>query len=230
MAKPRRAWGSSGLSPSSPAVHGKAWIVCYYYFLEHHWSENLTQFAGRIPTDLYPEFNFIGRLLGPRGMTLKDMQQESGTKMVIEAWTSFVCLAMASGWLNCAWPFFQQIRGRGSMKLRQGDDLEVRRRKHKMYKTDRFVSDAHVLLPYLPSMCETIFWLVVVVAWQELRKLHPHLDEPLHVLVEYSGRAEFRYEALQLAEAVIMPLRKAHLSPASCKMVQIWSNMVHIFK
>mmetsp|Transcript_5629 Transcript_5629/g.10148 ORF Transcript_5629/g.10148 Transcript_5629/m.10148 type:complete len:329 (+) Transcript_5629:172-1158(+) len=46
-----------------------------------------------IPVDKYPQYNFVGRLLGPRGSTLKQMQRETGT------------------WIR--------IRGRGSMRNKQ---------------------------------------------------------------------------------------------------------------
>jgi hypothetical protein len=36
-----------------------------------------------IPVDDHPNFNFVGRLLGPRGLTLKRMQSETGCKMTI---------------------------------------------------------------------------------------------------------------------------------------------------
>jgi len=46
-----------------------------------------------IPTDRYPQYNFVGRLLGPRGSTLKQMQRDTQT------------------WIR--------IRGRGSMRDKQ---------------------------------------------------------------------------------------------------------------
>ena len=53
-----------------------------------------------VPVERAPGFNFIGRLLGPRGNTLKDMQNQSGCKMT--------------------------IRGKGSMKLKNGEtDTEL---------------------------------------------------------------------------------------------------------
>lgn len=36
-----------------------------------------------IPADKYPEYNFVGRLLGPRGATLKAMEKETGCKIMI---------------------------------------------------------------------------------------------------------------------------------------------------
>ena len=48
-----------------------------------------------IPVERAPGFNFIGRLLGPRGNTLKEMQAESGCRMT--------------------------IRGTGSVKLKPGE-------------------------------------------------------------------------------------------------------------
>ncbi|XP_062506230.1 KH domain-containing, RNA-binding, signal transduction-associated protein 2-like [Corticium candelabrum] len=36
-----------------------------------------------IPVEDHPNFNFVGRLLGPRGLTLKRMQSETGCKMTI---------------------------------------------------------------------------------------------------------------------------------------------------
>mmetsp|Transcript_11816 Transcript_11816/g.21592 ORF Transcript_11816/g.21592 Transcript_11816/m.21592 type:complete len:307 (+) Transcript_11816:121-1041(+) len=46
-----------------------------------------------IPIDRYPQYNFVGRLLGPRGSTLKQLQRETNT------------------WIR--------IRGRGSMRDKQ---------------------------------------------------------------------------------------------------------------
>lgn len=36
-----------------------------------------------IPADKYPEYNFVGRLLGPRGATLKALERETGCKIMI---------------------------------------------------------------------------------------------------------------------------------------------------
>ncbi|CAD5209207.1 unnamed protein product [Bursaphelenchus xylophilus] len=36
-----------------------------------------------IPVDEYPDFNFVGRILGPRGMTAKQLEQETGCKIMI---------------------------------------------------------------------------------------------------------------------------------------------------
>mmetsp|Transcript_5208 Transcript_5208/g.15578 ORF Transcript_5208/g.15578 Transcript_5208/m.15578 type:complete len:369 (+) Transcript_5208:498-1604(+) len=36
-----------------------------------------------IPADKYPEYNFVGRLLGPRGATLKTLERETGCKIMI---------------------------------------------------------------------------------------------------------------------------------------------------
>lgn len=37
----------------------------------------------RIPVKEFPKFNFVGKLLGPKGNTLKRLQEETGTKMSI---------------------------------------------------------------------------------------------------------------------------------------------------
>ena len=52
-----------------------------------------------VPVERKPGFNFIGRLLGPRGNTLKEIQSQSGCKMA--------------------------IRGRGSVKLKPGETEEA---------------------------------------------------------------------------------------------------------
>lgn len=36
-----------------------------------------------VPIDQHPEYNFVGRLLGPRGMTAKQLEQETGCKIMI---------------------------------------------------------------------------------------------------------------------------------------------------
>ncbi|EKX52276.1 hypothetical protein GUITHDRAFT_39525, partial [Guillardia theta CCMP2712] len=37
----------------------------------------------RIPVESFPGFNFIGRILGPRGATLKNLEAESGCRLYI---------------------------------------------------------------------------------------------------------------------------------------------------
>ena len=34
-----------------------------------------------IPQQAYPDYNFVGRILGPRGLTLKQIEQDSGCKV-----------------------------------------------------------------------------------------------------------------------------------------------------
>ncbi|CAG09434.1 unnamed protein product, partial [Tetraodon nigroviridis] len=36
-----------------------------------------------IPVQQYPKFNFVGKLLGPRGNSMKRLQEETGAKMSI---------------------------------------------------------------------------------------------------------------------------------------------------
>ena len=36
-----------------------------------------------IPQDEYPEINFVGLLIGPRGNTLKTMEKDTGAKIII---------------------------------------------------------------------------------------------------------------------------------------------------
>jgi hypothetical protein len=36
-----------------------------------------------VPIKEYPEFNFVGRILGPRGMTTKQLEQETGCKIMV---------------------------------------------------------------------------------------------------------------------------------------------------
>lgn len=50
-----------------------------------------------IPIKKYPEYNFIGLIIGPRGITQKNMERETGAKIA--------------------------IRGRGSVKVRLDDDI-----------------------------------------------------------------------------------------------------------
>lgn len=37
----------------------------------------------KVPAEKYPEYNFVGRLLGPRGATLKKLERETGCKIMI---------------------------------------------------------------------------------------------------------------------------------------------------
>ncbi|XP_033126267.1 protein quaking-B-like [Anneissia japonica] len=36
-----------------------------------------------IPTKTYPEYNFVGRILGPRGLTAKQLERETGCKIMV---------------------------------------------------------------------------------------------------------------------------------------------------
>lgn len=36
-----------------------------------------------VPIDKHPEYNFVGRILGPRGMTAKQLEQETGCKIMV---------------------------------------------------------------------------------------------------------------------------------------------------
>ncbi|CAG2182725.1 unnamed protein product, partial [Oppiella nova] len=36
-----------------------------------------------VPVDEHPEYNFVGRILGPRGMTAKQLEQETGCKIMV---------------------------------------------------------------------------------------------------------------------------------------------------
>merc|ERR1711936_1310558 len=36
-----------------------------------------------VPIKEYPDFNFVGRILGPRGMTTKQLEQETGCKIMV---------------------------------------------------------------------------------------------------------------------------------------------------
>ncbi|CAF3440045.1 unnamed protein product [Rotaria sp. Silwood1] len=49
-----------------------------------------------IPVQQHPEFNFVGRILGPRGMTAKQLEADTGCKIM--------------------------VRGRGSMRDKQKED------------------------------------------------------------------------------------------------------------
>ncbi|KAH9389265.1 hypothetical protein TYRP_008624 [Tyrophagus putrescentiae] len=37
-----------------------------------------------VPVDEHPDFNFVGRILGPRGMTAKQLELETGCKIMEE--------------------------------------------------------------------------------------------------------------------------------------------------
>ncbi|GJQ69088.1 putative K homology RNA-binding domain protein [Trypoxylus dichotomus] len=36
-----------------------------------------------VPVKEHPDFNFVGRILGPRGMTAKQLEQETGCKIMV---------------------------------------------------------------------------------------------------------------------------------------------------
>jgi protein quaking len=46
---------------------------------------NVEQFSEKlyVPVKDYPEFNFVGRILGPRGMTAKQLEQDTGCKIMV---------------------------------------------------------------------------------------------------------------------------------------------------
>lgn len=50
-----------------------------------------------VPVKAYPEYNFVGRILGPRGMTAKQLEQETGCKIM--------------------------VRGKGSMRDKKKEDM-----------------------------------------------------------------------------------------------------------
>lgn len=53
-----------------------------------------------VPVGEHPEYNFVGRLLGPRGMTAKQLEQETGCKIMIRGRGSMRDKKKVSGWLN----------------------------------------------------------------------------------------------------------------------------------
>ncbi|KAK2149610.1 hypothetical protein LSH36_444g01043 [Paralvinella palmiformis] len=78
-----------------------------------------------IPVKQFPKFNFVGKLLGPKGNTLKRMQDETGTKMA--------------------------ILGRGSMRDKQKEE-ELRKEGGKYSHLNE---ELHVLVEFfgLPTEC-----------------------------------------------------------------------------
>ena len=36
-----------------------------------------------VPVEQYPEYNFVGRILGPRGLTAKQLEQDTGCKIMV---------------------------------------------------------------------------------------------------------------------------------------------------
>ncbi|ESO94476.1 hypothetical protein LOTGIDRAFT_98957, partial [Lottia gigantea] len=49
----------------------------------HHNNPQSVKIQIRIPVKEHPKFNFVGKLLGPKGVTLRRLQEETGTKMSI---------------------------------------------------------------------------------------------------------------------------------------------------
>ncbi|CAC5399135.1 KHDRBS3 [Mytilus coruscus] len=49
----------------------------------HHNRPQAVALKVKIPVSDFPKFNFVGKLLGPKGMSLKRLQEETGTKMSI---------------------------------------------------------------------------------------------------------------------------------------------------
>ena len=44
---------------------------------------SIDPFPSHMPTDKYPTFNFVGRIVGPRGRTIKEIEQKTGVKILI---------------------------------------------------------------------------------------------------------------------------------------------------
>lgn len=36
-----------------------------------------------VPVEKYPNYNFVGRILGPRGMTARQLEEETGCKILV---------------------------------------------------------------------------------------------------------------------------------------------------
>ena len=54
--------------------------------IEHTWrqlSENAKQIVAIHNSIDYFQFNFVGRILGPRGLTAKQLEQETGCKVMV---------------------------------------------------------------------------------------------------------------------------------------------------
>ncbi|KAJ1492499.1 hypothetical protein T484DRAFT_1880778 [Baffinella frigidus] len=93
-----------------------------------------------VPLERHPNYNFIGRLLGPRGNTLKQIQMDSGCKMA--------------------------IRGRGTVKSKDGQNEQQ----------------------------------------MALNPNYAHLNEPMHVMVDYEGPRAGRDAALTASELMLREL------------------------
>ncbi|CAN1312592.1 KH domain-containing protein At2g38610 [Linum perenne] len=67
-----------------------------------------------IPIDSYPNFNFVGRLLGPRGNSLKRVEATTGCRVFIRGKGSIKDTEKVNQHYEIAWPYIQEdtLRGR----------------------------------------------------------------------------------------------------------------------
>jgi len=71
----------------------------------------------RVPTDKYPEFNFVGRILGPRGTTIQQIQNDTGCKI--------------------------SVRGQGSLRTKEEEEAKL---KSKAPGYEHLSDELHVLI------------------------------------------------------------------------------------
>jgi len=70
-----------------------------------------------VPTDKYPEFNFVGRILGPRGTTIQQIQNDTGCKI--------------------------SVRGQGSLRTKEEEEQKL---KSKSPGYEHLSEELHVLI------------------------------------------------------------------------------------
>lgn len=49
-----------------------------------------------VPVQKYPKYNFVGRILGPRGMTVKQLEKETGCKIFVKGRASSTSVGLAT--------------------------------------------------------------------------------------------------------------------------------------
>ncbi|KAK6188414.1 hypothetical protein SNE40_004591 [Patella caerulea] len=69
--------GESETSTTNALPPSSSWLEL------HHDKPQSVKIQIRIPIKEHPKFNFVGKLLGPKGVTLRRLQEETGTKMSI---------------------------------------------------------------------------------------------------------------------------------------------------
>lgn len=74
-------------------------------------------FANRFSFSIFFQFNFVGRILGPRGMTAKQLEQETGCKIMVRGKGSMRDKKKVH--MSLKYSLYYQIANKNKMKEKQ---------------------------------------------------------------------------------------------------------------